>query len=155
MKQSGNFIIRVYGIVFNDKNEVLLTDEFQLGMKMTKFPGGGLQFGEGTTECLVREFKEECNGQELENIRHYYTTDYFQKALFFENHQLISIYYLTDLIMPLRFKISEKPFDFEKPENGSQSFRWANLTETTYDELSFPIDKVVFQQLIQDRMASA
>jgi 8-oxo-dGTP diphosphatase len=57
--------------------------------------------------------------------------------------------------MPLRFKISEKPFDFEKPENGSQSFRWANLTETTYDELSFPIDKVVFQQLIQDRMASA
>jgi 8-oxo-dGTP diphosphatase len=81
MKSPGNFVIRIYGIVLNESNEILLTDEYQLGMKMTKFPGGGLHFGEGTIDCLRREFREECNGQEIKNIRHFYTTDFFQKAL--------------------------------------------------------------------------
>lgn len=84
------FNIRVYGIFINEKHELLVTDEFQLGTKMTKFPGGGLHFGEGTADCLRREMREECN-QEIERITHYYTTDFYQKALFFENHQLISI----------------------------------------------------------------
>ena len=86
---NGEFIIRVYGIIRNEKNEVLISDEFQLGMKMTKFPGGGLHFGEGTLNCLRREFREECNGQEIVNPEHFYTTDFYQKALFYKNHQLI------------------------------------------------------------------
>jgi 8-oxo-dGTP diphosphatase len=147
MNKPNNFIIRVYGIVLNEKNEVLVTDEFQLGMKMTKFPGGGLNFGEGTIDCLRREFKEECNGQEIENIRHFYTTDFYQKALFYENHQLISIYYMADFKKPLKFKISEKPFDFEKHKNGSQSFRWVKLKDLNPDDLSFPIDKFVANEL--------
>ena len=148
MEQSGNFIIRVYGIILNNKSEVLLTDEFQLGMKMTKFPGGGMHFGEGTVECLRREFREECNGQEIKNIRHFYTTDFYQEALFFENHQLISIYYLADLEKPVKFTISDKPFDFEKMENGSQSFRWVKLKNLKTDDLSFPIDKFAGKQLL-------
>jgi ADP-ribose pyrophosphatase YjhB (NUDIX family) len=131
----------------NDKNQILVSDEFQLGMKMTKFPGGGLKFGEGTIDCLVREMKEECNYQEITNIQHYYTTDYYQKALFFENHQLISIYYKAQLIPPVRFKISEKPFDFKKMENGNQSFRWVNCTKLEPTLFSFPIDKIVAEKL--------
>jgi len=47
MEQKENkFILRVYGILINQHNEVLLSDEFMLDMKMTKFPGGGLNFGE-------------------------------------------------------------------------------------------------------------
>lgn len=149
MKQAGNFVIRVYGIVINDNNEVLITDEFQVGMQMTKFPGGGLDFGEGTIECLRREFREECNGQEIKNIRHFYTTDYFQQALFYDNAQLISIYYLAELELPLQFTVSEKPFDFNKMENGNQSFRWLKLNDTSSDELSFPVDKIVLTKLIQ------
>lgn len=149
MNGTGNFVIRVYGIILNKKNEVLLTDEYQLGMKMTKFPGGGLHFGEGTIDCLRREFREECNGQEIKNIRHLYTTDYFQEALFFENHQLISIYYLVDLDVPVSFSISDKPFDFEKMENGKQSFRWLNLEEASPEMVSFPVDKLVLSRLIQ------
>lgn len=147
MNHFDQFIIRVYGIVLNEKNEVLLTDEFQLGMKMTKFPGGGLNYGEGTIDCLRREFREECNGQELKNIRHFYTTDFFQEALFYAHHQLISIYYLADLQMPLRFTISVNPFDFEKMENGNQSFRWVKLKDLKTDDLSFPIDKFVAKEL--------
>ncbi len=49
------FTIRVYGLFTNDQNEILITDEFQLNTQMTKFPGGGLHFGEGTMDCLKRE----------------------------------------------------------------------------------------------------
>jgi 8-oxo-dGTP diphosphatase len=147
MKNPETFIVRVYGIILNDKREVLLTDEFQLDTKMTKFPGGGLQYGEGSIDCLRREFREECNGQELKDIRHFYTTDFFQKAFFFERQQLVSIYYLAALEAPLRFRISEKPFDFEKMENGSQSFRWVKLNQLKTGDLSFPIDKFVADKL--------
>lgn len=148
MKTTGQFIIRVYGIVLNQQQEVLISDEFQLEMKMTKFPGGGLHFGEGPIDCLKREFREECNGQEITNIRHFYTTGFYQKALFYENHQLISIYYQADLVNPLMFSISEKPFDFKEMKNGSQSFRWIKLKNLKTEELSFPIDKFVAKELI-------
>ena len=55
------FNIRVYGILINEKNQVLVADEYIRGGYYTKFPGGGLEFGEGTRDCLKREFKEEMN----------------------------------------------------------------------------------------------
>ena len=136
------FTIRVYGLIINDQNEVLITDEFQLNMKMTKFPGGGLDFGEGTIDCLKREMKEECN-QEIEVIRHFYTTDFYQKALFWDDHQLMSIYYLARLIGPIQFKVSAVSFDFPEMNNGNQSFRWLPADKINPDEFTFPIDKHV------------
>ena len=147
MKTRENFVIRIYGLFINAEKQVLITDEFQVGMKMTKFPGGGLKPGEGTIECLIREMQEECNGQEIKNIQHFYTTDFYQKALFYENHQLISIYYTAELKSPIKFKISEKPFDFNKMENGNQSFRWVDLAKLDVDQISFPIDKIVTKKL--------
>lgn len=140
-------IVRVYGLVVNRQNEVLISDEYVLETWMTKFPGGGLEQGEGTLECLVREFKEECNGQELENIRHFYTTDFYQKALFFENAQLISIYYLADLKTPICFKSSDKKFDFELTDQLKQSFRWVKINTIKEDDVTFPIDKFVVRKL--------
>jgi len=138
----GRFTIRVYALIINEKREVLITDEYQLDMKMTKFPGGGLHFGEGTIDCLKRELMEECN-QELEDIQHFYTTDFYQKALFWDDHQLISIYYLAWIKGELQFKISEKPFDFQEMQNGNQSFRWISASEINPDDFTFPIDKHV------------
>ncbi len=148
MKSPTNFVIRVYGLIVNQKNEILISDEFQLGMKMTKFPGGGLEFGEGPIDCLKREIKEECNGQELKNINHFYTTDFYQKAFFYENHQLISIYYTAELARPLQFEISDKSFDFKEMINGNQSFRWVKIDELSTCDLTFPIDKIVANKLI-------
>lgn len=144
-----NFTIRVYGLLINQYNEILISDEYVLETNMTKFPGGGLEFGEGPVDCLQREFKEECNGQEIENIRHYYTTDFYQKALFFEDTQILSIYYLADLKKPLQFKISEKPFDFEIMNNLGQSFRWVKIKDLKEGDITFPIDKFVVRKLKQ------
>ncbi|WP_346855004.1 NUDIX domain-containing protein [uncultured Draconibacterium sp.] len=145
----GNFTIRIYGLVVNQQQELLISDEYVLETKMTKFPGGGLEFGEGPIDCLIREFKEECNGQEIENLRHFYTTDFYQKALFYENTQLLSIYYLVDLKAPLKFKISEQPFDFEIVNNWGQSFRWLKIKDIKESDFTFPIDKFVVNKLKQ------
>lgn len=143
-----HFNIRVYGLIINERQEVLLTDEYLLDRKMTKFPGGGMHFGEGPEDCIRREAMEEF-GQEVEVLGHFYTTHFFQRALFFEDHQLISIYYRIRFRDPIRFRISERPFDFPRMENGSQSFRWAQISNLVEADLSFPVDRYVLHLLQQ------
>ena len=140
------FNLRVYGIAVNGKKEVLLTDEFRFGRRMTKFPGGGMKFGEGTLDCLRRECREELH-QEIRIIRHFYTTDFFQATqLLREPQQLISIYYLMELSNPKRLKTTGRRFDFEDVE-GAQTFRWVELSTLPVDELTFPIDRKVLKML--------
>jgi 8-oxo-dGTP diphosphatase len=140
-----HFNLRVYALIMEDGN-ILLSDEFVHNMNMTKFPGGGLYFGEGPADCLKREAIEEF-GQEIEIIEHYYTTHFYQHALFYDDQQLISIYYLARFAEAPRFKISQKAFDFEVLENESQSFRWAKIFELSENEMSFPIDRYVLNML--------
>ncbi|MFP4060502.1 MAG: NUDIX hydrolase [Bacteroidales bacterium] len=144
MSEIKHFNIRVYALIINEKQEILISDEFMLNRRMTKFPGGGLKFGEGTIDCLKREALEEF-GQEIE-------TDFFQKALFYEDHQLISIYYTARLLEPPRFKISNKPFDFPEDINGSISFRLEQISDLHPGVLSFPIDRKVIEMLKEERI---
>ena len=46
------------------------------GIEFTKFPGGGLEFGEGLRECLVREFLEETQ-QKVEVKEHFIQRIFF------------------------------------------------------------------------------
>ncbi len=76
------FNVRVYGIVIGENKQVLVSDEYIRGEYVTKFPGGGLDFGEGTRDCLKREFKEEMD-LAVQLGDHLYTTDSFQLEHFF------------------------------------------------------------------------
>ena len=82
------FNIRVYGILINDKKQVLLSDEYIQGKYYTKFPGGGLELGEGTRTCLEREFREELQ-LPVRVGDHIYTTDFYQQSAFNPAHQII------------------------------------------------------------------
>ena len=146
MAELKHFNIRVYAIILNDVGQLLLSDEYVLDRKMTKFPGGGMHFGEGPADCLRREALEEF-GQALEITGHFYTTHFFQQALYYTDHQLISIYYRARFPEPIGFRVSETPYDFPPGINGSQSFRWASLNRLKEEELSFPIDRVVLRML--------
>jgi ADP-ribose pyrophosphatase YjhB (NUDIX family) len=146
MEQIKHINIRVYAIILNEKNEILLSDEYVLDRYMNKLPGGGLIPGEGTEDCLKREAIEEF-GQEIEILSHFYTTGFFQKAIFFEDQQLISIYYRAEFKQSPKFKISEKVFDFKEEINGSQSFRWAAVSKLKEEDFTFPIDRFVLGML--------
>ena len=142
------FNIRVYGLIVQDE-KILLTDEFRLGMYMTKFPGGGLEFGEGTLDCLKRECMEEL-GQKVEIIGHFYTTDFYQPSLHLPNQsQMLSIYYRARLIGEESFKITEKVNDIPT-DDGAQAFRWLPFRDIHPDMFTLPIDKVVAGMLLKD-----
>lgn len=142
MDKPTKFTIRAYAIIINDKNEVLLSDEFIFGLKITKFPGGGLELGEGTLDCIHREAMEEL-GQDIEILYHFYTTDFFQQGYFRNDVQVVSVYYMAKLKEPPRFKISIKPFGYDNEIEGAQSFRWMALKDMKVEDISLPIDKVV------------
>jgi ADP-ribose pyrophosphatase YjhB (NUDIX family) len=72
-------IVRVYGLLIDEQEQVLVSDEYIRGNYYTKFPGGGLEFGEGLREGLTREFQEEMQ-LNIEVLDHLYTTDFFQRS---------------------------------------------------------------------------
>src|SRR3954463_3659823 len=109
------FNIRVYGILINEKKQVLVSDELIRGNRYTKFPGGGLEYGEGTRDCLKREFLEEMN-LEVEVGEHLYTTDYFQPSAFHPDHQIISIYYFVKPLQKIAVRLSNTAFDFDEDQ---------------------------------------
>lgn len=141
------FNVRVYGILINEAGEVLVSDEYDYDFPHTKFPGGGLELGEGTRECVVREFMEECN-LKIEALEHIYTTDFYQKSAF-NDSQIISIYYRVKSLEEYRFPTSDKVFDFKDRSNGQQSLRWIALKDFNAEHMTLPIDKVVADIIIQ------
>src|SRR6202000_1868102 len=143
------FNLRVYGILLGPKNEVLVSDELIRGGYYTKFPGGGLEPGEGTRDCLKREFMEEMDLR-VEVGDHLYTTDFFQMSAFNPEHQIISIYYWVKALEPIRAPLRTKPFDFDERElaiyaerKETETFRFIDRTLFGEESVTLPIDKVV------------
>jgi len=88
--------IRVYALCIKDQKILALHEEYA-GDFLIKLPGGGLEFGESTIECLKREFMEELN-LEIKVTEHFYTQDDFLVSRFRDNEQLITIYYLAEIL---------------------------------------------------------
>ena len=150
MKQ---FNLRVYGILINDQKQVLVSDEYIRGKHYTKFPGGGLEFGEGTRDCLAREFMEEMN-LKVEVGDHIYTTDFFQMSAFKPDDQIISIYYFANALEPIQAPLRSKPFDFDEREmeiyqrtGETETFRFINWDNFSGEVVTLPIDKVVAEMV--------
>jgi 8-oxo-dGTP diphosphatase len=139
--------IRVYGICIDEKRRVLVTDEFIHSQYITKFPGGGMEYGEGTRDCLKRELMEET-GEEIEVLDHVYTTDFFQQSVFNPTKQVMSIYYHFRFLKPTSFFVKEKPFDFDELISDAQTFRWIKLTKLSKDDLTLPIDKLMVDYIL-------
>jgi len=140
------FNVRVYGLLINERNEILLSDEREYGYEFIKFPGGGLEYGEGLIDGLKREFLEECNA-DVEVLQHFYTTDFFVKSAF-NDSQIISVYYLVRNLNPLDLSIKIKPFDFDCEGEVLQAFRWVKLSDLQVSDVTFPVDQHVVKLLI-------
>ena len=138
------FNVRVYGLLINADNQLLVSDEQSGGRSFSKFPGGGLEYGEGLIDALKREFMEECNA-EIEVLSHFYTTDFYEKSSF-NDSQIISIYYLVREIDALKMKFKTEALDFD-PET-LQSFRWIDLNELKESDVTFKTDKTVVNMLL-------
>lgn len=143
------FNIRVYGILVNEQKQVLVSDEYIRGNYYTKFPGGGLEFGEGTRDCLKREFREEMDLNVLVGD-HIYTTDYFQMSAFNPEHQIISIYYFAKALEAIKVPLRTKPYDFDEQQlkiyeeqKEIETFRFIDWDDFSAESVTLPIDKIV------------
>ncbi len=151
------FNIRVYGILINEKKQVLVSDEFIRGNYYTKFCGGGLEKGEGTIDCLKREFMEEMN-LKVAVTSHLYTTDFYQQSAFNPEHQIISIYYYVSALEEITVPLRNKPFDFDSEQlriyemkKETETFRFIDWEEFTSDAVTLPIDKIVADMVKQNQ----
>jgi mutator protein MutT len=124
------FNLRVYGLIVNLQNEVLICDEVHRNIPMTKFPGGGMEWGESPIECLHRELKEEL-AVDLMNADLFYLTDFFQTSYRNENDQVVAMYYTCDLL--------GSPTQVEP----NVTFYWVPISDLQEGRLTFPIDRKV------------
>jgi len=139
------FNVRVYGLLINAQQQVLISDEQSGGRIFSKFPGGGLELGEGLIDALKREFMEECNA-EIEVVSHFYTTDFYEQSSF-NDSQILSIYYIVKEVNPLNLNFKTTAFDFD--EGCLQCFRWVALKDLSADDVTFKTDKTVVDMLLQ------
>lgn len=144
--EDSKFNIRVYAI-FLYRKSVLLSHEYFKAQAFTKFPGGGLKFGEGTHDCLRREIREELN-QEIREIRHFYTLDFFQPTRFYKDYQLLTIYYLACLQNPDSLSITSEFKAKDQKSNGLYRLRWVPLDQFQKEDLTFTADQEAAGKLL-------
>lgn len=138
------YTLRVYGFLFDSENRVLISREYFKGKYMFKFPGGGMEMGEGTIDALIREFQEELN-VEIRVKDHIYTTDFHTLSSFDSDFQVVSIYYLVELT---NASCEELVVSEEKhSETKKESFQWFKLTELNEDSFTFNTEKRAFEAL--------
>ncbi|MBI1222673.1 MAG: NUDIX domain-containing protein [Bacteroidetes bacterium] len=114
---------------------LLLSDEVYKGMKMTKYAGGGLEWGEGLADALRREFLEEWD-LEIRVLDLVYTNDFFQQSAFNEDDQLLSVYYRVEELDP-----SYLNEIIQKNEHREERLFWVPLDELLPEMLTFPVDQ--------------
>lgn len=136
--------LRVYALLIN-KEQILVSEENRAGICMRKFPGGGMEFGEGTLDALRREIKEELN-LEVGDLEHFYTTDFFQASAFNQEQQLISIYYKVLDFNSEKIKTGAKELSTLK--QGEEQVRWISLDALKVSDFTFPIDQQVAAMLL-------
>ncbi len=127
--------IRVYATAIKDEKVLVLHEEYA-GEQLMKLPGGGLEFGEGLLDCLHREFEEELNVK-INILGHLYTQEDFVVSRFRDNEQLLTVYYLVEIIDENDFLIMDPCI--EKTE-------WIPIN-TDENPFILPVDKIAFEKL--------
>lgn len=128
------FNIRVYALCIVN-NELLTLKEPFAGNMVVKLPGGGLEFGEGTADCLKREFKEELN-LELTVGDAFYIQEDFVPSLAKDGKQLLTLYFFVTIKDLHNLEIIDKNI---------QEVNWIPLTAN--NPFTLPVDKIVFNKL--------
>ena len=134
---------RTYGILINEAQEVLVSDEFRFGRYFRKFPGGGVEKGEGIIDALKREFKEELS-LEIDSHEFLFFNDYFQQSSFDPNIQVTCFYYLVKCSGSQDLKLES--YEIPLTEDGEKQ-QWISINELNIETLTFPIDRDALRTL--------
>lgn len=138
------FNLRVYALIINEFDEILLSDECRFGQFFSKFPGGGVEANEGIQAALHRELKEELN-LEVPHAEFFYVND-FHQASAFDNSSLVAFYYLIQLPKSTLLLNDNYTIPFSEE---TEKQRWVPLNILRKEHLTFPIDQLVLEKLLK------
>lgn len=127
--------IRVYACVLKNAKLLVMHEEYA-GEKLLKLPGGGLELGEGLLDCLHREFAEELNVK-IKILDHLYTQEEFVQSKFRNQEQLLTIYYMAELVDDENLQILDPTIDF---------IDWIDIGATE-NPFPLPVDRIAFEKL--------
>ena len=137
------FNLRVYALIINESNHILVSDECRFGHFFTKFPGGGIEANEGVLDALKRELQEELSAEMLDSS-FFYFNDFEQVSAFDPSQQLVAFYYIVRLKEPEKIGTHTYniPFHVE-----TEKQRWEYIQDLTKKDFTFPIDQIVLVKL--------
>ena len=134
-----NLSVRVYGLLIKEGKLMFLREKYG-DRELIKFPGGGLELGEGARQTLERELKEELN-LDIKVGEHIYTQDFFLKSSLTPATQLLTIYYFIDCEDISTLKIIEAEI---------KEILWIPLQDLNVEEILLPTDKIVVDKILKD-----
>lgn len=141
------FNIRVYGIWVHPSHGVLVSYETVDNLKTVKFPGGGLELGEGPKDCIKREWHEEL-GFDIDIVRQFYFTDQLVPSFRKDGDQVISLYYRVKPTTDIRWNIAPGGA-LQFPGDSAELFRFLSIQSLSPDLFTFPIDQKVAELLVE------
>jgi len=137
------FNLRVYALIIDQSNRILVSDECRFGHFFTKFPGGGIEKNEGIVDALRRELQEELDAEMLDSS-FFYVNDFHQVSAFDTEHSLVVFYYKVRVQSIEKLGISSYSIPFSEE---TEKQRWIFLSDLQVNDLTFPIDQVVLEKL--------
>lgn len=124
---------------------ILVSEEHISGRHCTKWPGGGLEFGEGPMECAQREAQEEL-GQDIALGPLVHATGSFVRSAWRPQEQVLCHYYLARLCGPQEFETTEGAVDWNAGHE--QRFRWSPVQGFNPEQLTFSTDRAAWNALL-------
>jgi ADP-ribose pyrophosphatase YjhB (NUDIX family) len=147
MNQPKRFNVRVYGLCV-ENGALLVSEEKHHKTNMRKFPGGGLEYGEGLAECLKREWQEELE-VDIEVLGDvFYANEFFIQSRFDPGDQVLALFYKVKMLHQPRVPLSPTGLDYDCSNDGDMAFRFIPLKEVSSDLFTFPADKAVVEKLL-------
>lgn len=142
-----NFNIRVYGILTDSEGRILISHERIKNQACVKFPGGGLEYGEGLKDGLMREFQEELSlNVRVDELL--FITDFFIQSAFKSEDQIVSVYFSVSSDALDSISTADEWPSPESVVDKKQLIQWINPSDIDIEQLNFPGDKAMLNRLL-------
>jgi 8-oxo-dGTP diphosphatase len=129
--------VRVYGFLEDAHGRVLVSAERFRGKPLVKYPGGGVEWGEGIREALVREFQEELQLDVTVGDLVFFN-EFPVVSAFDPDVQVFSFFYRVAAVGPMEFATFP---EVEVPHEDGERAVWVPRAELAAQPFTYMIEQ--------------